>query len=158
MLKSTGEGTYPPQFFRDLAMSYAAEIPTLVEELDRKVTDALTDACTRTESGDITLEDAALIGKALWSATSGLVSNDVSELCAKVSDSAGARRYTAHFVNTAQAVTVYWTKASDDYVVVTLNILSGAKKPHRIHVPAGEQKVQLEKLFSTLVKSNYRKL
>ena len=68
-----------------------SDAPTVAEELERKVTETLTDALKELSLGRISPEEANASVGALWGAASGLVSRELMSLIADSRDAILAR-------------------------------------------------------------------
>ena len=63
-----------------------SDVPTIEEELERKVSETLADALHQLQRGETTPEAAKATLNALWGATAGLVSKEMMEIIAESID------------------------------------------------------------------------
>jgi hypothetical protein len=136
------------------------EPPSVSEELARKTVEQLETLVHRVERNRMTKAELAVVSKALWNITSGLVDFSISELCSTVADSCGQVPIKRHFVGKGTTVTLAWFPDRAGYVIQRRDALSGdlAGKPTARAVDVGERETELKALFNTLKKSGYVEL
>lgn len=139
-------------------MSHTEEIPSVKEELERKTVDLLLELVHRSETLRIDPSDAGHIAKALWTVTSGLVSSDVSGMCASAANAAKPRIMTMRFIGRGNIMVIMWLADTAGYVINTWNTTTLVKVSKVVRTEIGPREPELEKLFSLLVKSGYHKL
>lgn len=74
------------------------DIPTTKEELERKCIETLTLTANQLEQGVIDRRTAWVTAKTLWTLTAGLVSEEISEFCARLADENPAPGFRRYFV------------------------------------------------------------
>lgn len=135
------------------------EIPTIKAELERKAIEFLTFAAQRTDTGRMNACDLALVGKTLWSVTSGLVDDDVSKLCAQAAESDKARLMRRHFIGKGEVLTVAWMGDGVGYVVISRNATTKTRTILRqSKTEIGLREEEMKKLFAGLAKTGYVEL
>lgn len=133
-------------------------IPTVKEELERKTVELLESLVHRSETDRLNKSDLSLVGRAVWSITSGLVSTDVSELCAAVSRANAPRKLTRHFTGKGSVLSVIWNADSHGYLLVTRDATTQERKVRAINTEIGQREDELKNLFGALARSGYTEL
>ena len=129
-------------------------LPTLLQELERKTVELLEAKLGDFERGDLTGSDLSLIGKTAWSIVSGLVSNDISEMCAQAADQGLSKPLKKYLAGEAGAICLNWRPGADCFMVSKLG--KDLKISERVHtVTVGEVESQIEKLAAKLVSIGY---
>jgi hypothetical protein len=136
-------------------------IPTPRQELERKTVDFLQHAVHRAESNRLDRRELKAMGQALWTITSGLVDDDVTDLCARVSEVTGTAPMKRHFVGRGIVRTFAWQPDKPGYVILTRSAVTGepigeAGTLRRTEI--GEREEELKRLFDTLCRSGYVEL
>lgn len=131
-------------------------IPTVTQELERKTVELLETLVHRSESNRLDKAHLAMIGRALLNITSGIVSSDVSTLCAAVAETAPLPKLKRQFIKSGKILSVFWFPDKAGYLVrthdaTTQEIKLILTKSSEI----GIRESELTALFSTLTKSGY---
>jgi len=134
--------------------------PTTREELARKTVDFLVDEVHRAESNRLPKQVLAEVGRALWHITSGLVPEDVSELCSRTAAVGRATPMKRHFLGKGFVRTVAWYADRPGYVIANLTALDALPvgTPTKRMTEVGEREAELETLFASLRKAGYVEL
>ena len=139
-------------------MSDTEEIPTVKAELERKTVELLENLVYRTEGKRMSQDDLNMVAGALWTVTSGLVSGDVSDLCAAAANAAKPRKLTRSFIGKGSVITVMWLPDSAGYLIVSRNATTLVKTPKPVKAEIDERQAALTKLFGALIASGYEEL
>jgi hypothetical protein len=134
------------------------EIPSVKEELERKTVDLLEHHVGRVDSNRMSQDDLNMVAQALWNVTSGLVSQEVSDLCAAAANAAKPRKLTRSYVGKGGVMTVAWFPDTAGYVIFARNATSLVKTSKVVKTEIGPREVELTALFETLTKSGYTQL
>lgn len=130
-------------------------IPTAKEELERKTIEFLEAQVHRSESGRLAKEDLALLGRSLWTVTSGLVDAGVLDLCALVGKGARARNVFRRYVGQGKVITVAWAPDSAGFAVISINATTLEKTIRKAPAEIGEREAQIETLIANLARAGY---
>ena len=139
-------------------MNSELEIPTVKAELERKTVDLLMALTSRAEEGRMHKSDLAMVGRALWNITSGLVDEDVSKLCGATADSAPPRKLSRFFIGNGNVLKVIWAPDLNDYVVVSYCATTKDQKVRPVKSEIGIREVELENLFALFLSKNYKEI
>lgn len=132
------------------------EIPSVREELERKTVDVLTSLVYRCRENRLDKSTLGAIATALWNATSGLVGNEVSEICVKVASEGLARPMTRNFIAKGEVLTVIWNADKAGYIIFSRNATTLERHVlSRKNTEIGHREAELSKLFNALVAKGY---
>ena len=92
-------------------------LPTLTEELERKTVEVLEKRMSQFENNEINGNEMHLVAKTAWDIVSGLVSSDISEMCAQAAEEGRAGRLHRYFVGKSGAVRVSWSANGDLFFI-----------------------------------------
>lgn len=123
-------------------------IPTLREELNRKVTDQLIELAEA--AGSRQAAEIAAAARAIWFAVAGLVDADVLQMAQQLADSQGPGVMKLHFVGHGKVVTIAWRPSFNGYLVLYRNAsdnsVSSRPFPSEIGIRGAEISALKEKL------------
>ena len=134
-------------------------LPTVREELERKTVEYLESQVHRADQSRLEKRDLFVIGKALWNITSGLVGNDVAELCSAVADAGKTPALTRRFVGKGKVILIAWNADGHGFVGQSINadtLQSNTFITSKAQV--GEREEELKTLFGALSKSGYMEI
>lgn len=138
-------------------MSLSTEvIPTVKQELERKTIDVLTTLVSKMESGRLDSGAMSMIGKEIWNITSGLVSDDISEMVCHVAMSANEKPLTRIFLKSPVILKIRWYADKAGYVVLGYDTNTQAQRMVRtMNTEIGLREPELAKFFESLTKAGY---
>jgi hypothetical protein len=137
----------------------SAPLPTIRDELCHKTVEVLERLVHRAENHRLDRCDLALVGHALWNATSGLVTAEVSELASAVAGMGRQKPLKRHFVGKGAVRTIAWLPDGKGYAIVTRHADTGlTDKPITRDTDVGQREAELETLFASLRKAGYVEL
>lgn len=145
-------------------MNNAAEpIPSVREELERKVVDVMCDIVHKSDTHRLHALTVRQVATALWQATAGLVGDHVSTLLGAATRYAKAIDLPTegrHFVGKGKVLSVYWHPEGNGYVVVTRDPATGkgAGKPRTSPIDQTLRGPELDNLFVSLKAAGYAEL
>lgn len=133
-------------------------VPTTREELNRKTADTLVEALNRVDAGRMTKRDLGLVGKTLWSATAGLVDEQISDACSEAAMNLSAEPMKRHFIGNGTLRTVAWFPDRAGFVVKSRDAHGKVLNVNARKTDIGERETELETLFAALRKAGYVEL
>lgn len=96
-------------------------LPTLTEELERKTVEVLEKRMSQFENNEINGNEMHLVAKTAWDIVSGLVSSDISEMCAQAAEEGRAGKLHRYFVGKSGAVRVSWSANGNSFDIVRIS-------------------------------------
>lgn len=131
------------------------KLPTLLEELERKTVDLLEAKLTDYERGTLSGADLSIIGKTAWNIVSGLVSNDISEMCVQAADEGNRKPLSRYFVGHGKAMRINWITGADSFTVQSISTESLVVNERVQTTATGEADSQVEKFAKKLLAMDY---
>ena len=137
-----------------------SEIPTVQEELERKTVDLLEHLETRKVLGRLPADMYAHIASAVWTLTSGLVSNDVGALVeAAAKHRSAVVRLSRNFIGKGTLLKLAWDADHNGYVLLEYDAVTGKRTPLRISKSEiGFREKEIEALCAGLLARGYTEL
>lgn len=132
------------------------EIPSIKEELERKVVEILELAVLKAETHRLEKQDLALIGRTLWAATAGLVDQDISTFCEQAGNTMKPRYMGSKWVGNGKVVCVSWSPEEDGFHVETTDAILLSTGSAFVRADATTERAErLDALFAKLQTAGY---
>jgi hypothetical protein len=102
-------------------------IPTVKEELERKLVDGLVTLANDIEIGKKTKFEAREIANALWACTAGLVDTEISNLCSDMANDSAAQRPTKsiRLLGKGRLLQILWKTERPGFTLVASDATTG---------------------------------
>ena len=132
-------------------------IPTVREELERKVIDEVVRLADKVTKHRLDPADYSLVAKALWNVASGLIDEQTLAMVAHEAQLVPARTNKRHFFKDGSVITHIWKHETPGFLQIT-------RKPDGSHKSAGikgepdERNQKLETLREHLLKTGWTEL
>ena len=131
-------------------------IPTPRQELERKTVEYLEAQINRADNNRLERRDLHVIGRALWNITSGLVDDDIANLCSMTAAAGQNPRIARRYVGKGKVLIIMWTPDGQGYVVLSVDATTQIKSVLLTSKSeVGIREEELRTLFGTLSKSGY---
>lgn len=134
-------------------------LPTIKEELDRKVTDILIELEQARAGGLRPPQEIAAAATAIWFAVSGLVDKTVLDLATQLTKAADTGRMFRHYVGHGKVVTIAWSaNAPGGYVVMYRDATSNTVSRRSFPTEVGFRDTEIASLGGKLTAAGYVQL
>jgi hypothetical protein len=133
-------------------------IPTVREELERKVLDELVRLAHCVQVRRMEESEYHLAAKALWNVVSGLIPDDTLTLVATAADEFKGPIRRVHFFKEGDVMTFAWDPEKDGYAVVRRGLSHAKPATSTVKAARDDRAAALDKLFAALKKAGWTRL
>lgn len=131
-------------------------LPTLKEELNRKVTDQLIELAQSVNAHQ--KSEVAAAARAIWFAVAGLVDADVLDMAGQLAESAKPALMKCHFVGHGKVVSIVWRPTTNGYVVQYRNAADNTVSSRPFPGEIGVRDAEISDLKARLIHAGYQQL
>ena len=129
-------------------------LPTLTEELERKTVEVLERRMAQFENGSLSGREMHLVAKTAWDIVAGLVSSDISEMCAQAAEEGSEGKNHRYFAGKAGAVRVTWSVNGDSFYIERISKDMKFDQKEKKTAP-GDAGTEVVKFVAKLIEAGY---
>lgn len=133
-------------------------IPSIREELERKVLDELVRLAHCVQVRRMEESEYHLVAKSLWNTVSGLIPDDSMQLVEAAANEFKGPIRRVHFFKDGDVMTFAWDPEKDGYAVVRRGLSHAKPATSAMKAARDDRGAALDKLFAALKKTGWTRL